>query len=404
MLNLHPLNSACVVALALLLVCLPALSAEPFDAPLLLLDANNGLVLKHDRANMPWYPASLTKVMNVYVAFAAIESGELSLEDKLTASAIAAGQPPTRLGLRKGTTLSVEETILAMITVSANDAAVVMAEHLAGTEIAFAARMTEAARSLGMIQTRFLNATGLPDEEQVTTARDMALLAQRLYQDFPQHFHYFENRQVSYRNRNRGTTNSMLGSYPGADGIKTGFTCSSGYNVIASAQRDERRLIGVVLGGRTAAERNRQMFRLLNAGFGSQVDPTAPNLSTLVVHGESAELPPTRLSVSECIRVARKNAQPGKLRGWGLLFGNYTDKRKANKVFRDARSALKGVAKTGRSTILKRKLERGTSWKALLVGYRRDDAGKACKVLRDNHIICMVVTPNVMNAKGFLLK
>ena len=390
-------------ALILLLVPIVTFSAS-FDGPFLLLDASDGTVLKHDRATVPWYPASLTKLMTLYLTFAAIEAGELALDQQLSTSSVAAAQPATRLGLSKGAKITVEQAILAAVTVSANDAAVVLAENIAGSEAAFAQRMTDTAHKLGMRQTQFRNASGLPDEEQVSTARDLALLARHLLLDFPHRYHYFQARHVSYRGRYRPTTNSMLGSYSGADGIKTGFTCSSGYNVIASAQRDGRRLIGVVLGGKTPSERNRQMFQLLNLGFGSNPEASAPDLATLAVWGETNELAPTRLSVSECFRVATSKSKPGKLRGWGLVFGNYRHKREAHTVLRNAKSSLKGVAKVGRSTILKRKLERGTSWKALLVGYKKDDAGLACKALRAVEIMCVVVTPNAMNAKGFLLK
>ena len=252
-----------LVALACLGGSRSGLAAADYAA--IVVDAESGAVLESHAATARWYPASLTKVMTVYLAFEAIEAGTLRLDEALTVSEHAAAQPATELGLGKGETITVEETILAVILQSANDAAVVLAERLGGSEAKFAELMTAKAAALGMVRTQFRNASGLPDAEQVTTARDMAVLAMALLRNFPQYYHFFSTTSFSYGGHTFGTINGILSRYAGADGIKTGFTCGSGYNLIASAQRDGRRLIGVLLGSHTNFERHTEMGRLLES-------------------------------------------------------------------------------------------------------------------------------------------
>src|SRR5215813_12257700 len=235
-------GALCLVTAAFMTV--PGHADSPPAA--LVIDANTGDVLSALEANHRWYPASLTKMMTVYLAFREIEANRLTLAETLTASQHAAAQTGTRLGLNAGETVTAEQAILATILQSANDAAVVLAERMAGSEEAFAAEMTSMAKSLGMTRTVFRNATGLSNPEQVTTARDMAVLAQALLRDFPQHYHFFSTRSFAYGKRSYPSINGILSRYPGVDGIKTGFTCRSGYNLVASAQHDGRRLIGVV--------------------------------------------------------------------------------------------------------------------------------------------------------------
>ncbi|MFC6673047.1 D-alanyl-D-alanine carboxypeptidase family protein [Marinobacterium aestuariivivens] len=255
-----------VLVLTLLFASAVATAADELS-PRLLLDAGSGRVLQQQATGRLWYPASLTKLMTLYLAFEALADGRLSLDQSLPVSQRAAAQPAVKLGLRAGASLSVEQAIQALATISSNDVAVVLAEALAGSEAAFADQMTQRAASFGMLDTRFRNASGLPDPGQVTTARDMAILAQRLYRDFPQRMALFSARSFAFNGHRHGSHNPLLGGYPGADGLKTGFTCDSGYNMVATATRDDRRLVAVVLGAASRASRDRQVRALLDSGF-----------------------------------------------------------------------------------------------------------------------------------------
>jgi D-alanyl-D-alanine carboxypeptidase len=231
-------------------------------------DARSGTVLMAASADEQRYPASLTKMMTVYMAFEALRDGRVSLSDPIRVSADAASMPPSRLGLVAGMTLTVEEAILALVTKSANDAAAALGEFLGGgSEGRFAQMMTLKARALGMTRTAFRNASGLPDLDQVTTARDMALLGRRLMHDFPDRFATFSTPHFMFRGRTHWNHNRLLNEYEGTDGIKTGYVNDSGFNLVASAQRDGVRLVAAVFGGRTGRERDRHMMHILDRGF-----------------------------------------------------------------------------------------------------------------------------------------
>ena len=242
----------------------PAVSAKE---SYLLVDATSGRELASDRADELRHPASLTKLMTIYLTFSALDSGRLSLGDGLPVSVNALNAPPTKMGMTPGGTVNVRDATMALVTRSANDAAVLLAEGLAGSEEAFARLMTQKARQLGMSSTVFRNASGLPNSEQVTTARDLAKLANALLRDYPHYYAIFSVQSYSYRGRTLENHNRMLGSYDGADGLKTGYTNASGFNLVMSAVRDNRRLIGVVMGGTSAAQRDRTMAVLMDRGF-----------------------------------------------------------------------------------------------------------------------------------------
>jgi D-alanyl-D-alanine carboxypeptidase len=236
----------------------------------LLIDADNGNVLYELEANQSWYPASLTKLMTLYMTFSALESGRLRLGDQMNVSSHAARQPTSKLGLRPWESISVEDAILAIVTRSANDAAVVLAEKLAGSEQQFAIKMTSTAHSIGMYGSHFMNATGLPHDWQTTTAHDMALLGWKINRNFPQYYSYFAADSLYFKGREYRGINKFVANYPGAEGMKTGYTCGSGYNLVASANQYGRRLIGVVLGGMTSSERYQHMFTMMDLGFSDQ--------------------------------------------------------------------------------------------------------------------------------------
>ena len=234
----------------------------------LIMDATSGRVLHETNADLTRYPASLTKMMTLYLLFEALDNGTVVFDERLPISEHAASQPPSKLGLMPGQSISVENAILALVTKSANDVAAAVAERLAGSKSRFAWSMTAKAGEIGMSRTMFANASGLPDPDQVTTARDMAVLALALLHDFPHYYHYFSTDHFYYDGAMHANHNRLLGSYGGLDGIKTGYTHSSGFNLVASAVRDGRRLIGVVLGARSPANRSFVMVSLLNQAFG----------------------------------------------------------------------------------------------------------------------------------------
>jgi len=241
-------------------------SSEPRYAAIVL-DAGSGEVLYEKRADSPRYPASITKIMTLYLAFEALATGHLKETDLITVSAHAAAQAPTKLGLRPGDTIDVEDAMHAIAVKSANDMAVALAEKLGGSESRFAALMTMKAQELGMTRTRFVNANGLPDSRQITTARDIATLSRAVLRDYPQYYGYFSQEQFVFRGQVMNNHNGLLGKMPGVDGLKTGFTNAAGFNLAASAVRDGHRLITVVLGGSSGASRNANVEDLLLTGF-----------------------------------------------------------------------------------------------------------------------------------------
>ena len=239
--------------------------AGPYSA--LVFDPDSGRVLFEQNADEQRHPASLTKMMTLYMAFEALEQRRLNLGQRLWVSPTAVMRPPSKLGLRIGDSITVEEAILALVTQSANDAATVLAESLGGTEEAFARQMTAKAQALGMTRTYFRNASGLPDPFQVTTAWDMCKLAMALQRQFSKYYSYFSTENFYFRNRHYHNHNHLLESYAGTDGIKTGYIRESGFNLVASAHRNGHRLIGVVFGGETAAARDAHMRDILDQGF-----------------------------------------------------------------------------------------------------------------------------------------
>jgi len=231
----------------------------------IVVDAASGKILHAEDADAQRYPASLVKMMTLYLLFSAVESGRLGPQSELIVSAEAARQPPSKLGLRAGSTIRVADAIAALCVKSANDVAAVVAENLAGSEAAFASEMNRTARSLGMRSTTFRNASGLPDPAQTTTARDMAVLARALQTRFPTHYANFSRERFSWNGKVYENTNKLLGEVSGMDGIKTGYTNASGFNLATSVRRGGRRIIVVVMGESSSAARNAEVAALVSA-------------------------------------------------------------------------------------------------------------------------------------------
>jgi D-alanyl-D-alanine carboxypeptidase len=239
----------------------PAMARPAFSA--ITVDASTGEIIYGKYIDARRYPASLTKVMTLYLMFQEIDSGRMSFSTDMKVSRHAAAQQPSKLGLKPGTTLSARDAMFALITKSANDAAMVVAEHIGGSQKAFAKRMTRQARDMGMTRTTFTNPNGLPDKRQVTTARDMATLGLRIQRDFPKYYKHFATRSYKYGNRNYRNHNRLLGKLEGVDGIKTGYTRASGFNLISSRTVGRRHVVAVVMGGRTGRSRNAFMIKIL---------------------------------------------------------------------------------------------------------------------------------------------
>lgn len=233
----------------------------------IVVDAKTGEVLYGKRADAPRYPASITKVMTLYLAFEALAAGKIELDDPVVFSPRAAAQSPTKIGVRAGDSITVMQAMQAMVTRSANDAAVAMAEKLGGTEQRFATLMTLRAHELGMTNTNFANANGLPDSRNISSARDLAILSRAVMRDYPQYYRLFSTKSFNFRGQTIGNHNHMLSEVSGVDGLKTGFTNASGFNIAISGVRDNRRLIVVVLGGPNRITRDRVAESLLNTGF-----------------------------------------------------------------------------------------------------------------------------------------
>jgi D-alanyl-D-alanine carboxypeptidase len=234
---------------------------------LILVDAESGKVLRAENATYPWYPASTTKLMTLYMALSAIRDQRITPDTLFTVSANASEQSPTKMGFPVGTQVTVDNAIKTMMVKSANDMAVLLAEGIGGSVEAFGRQMTETAHRLGMTESNFVNPNGLPDDGQIVSARDLAILARALIREFPQYNDYWHVPAIKYGRRVVRNYNPLLGRYAGADGMKTGFICSSGFNLVATATRGNRQLIAVVLGAPTSAARAQKAAELLESGF-----------------------------------------------------------------------------------------------------------------------------------------
>ncbi|MDE2377748.1 serine hydrolase [Bradyrhizobium sp.] len=234
---------------------------------LLLIEADSGKVLQAENATYPWYPASVTKIMTAYVTLKAVKDGKLTLDTLLTVSPTAASQSPSKMGFRPGTQVTVDNALKMMMVKSANDMAVVLAEGVGGSIDGFSAMMNQTAQRLGMTQTSYVNPNGLPADGQITSARDLGILARSFIRDLPEYEYFVHIPAIRFGKRITGNFNKLIGRYPGADGFKTGFICASGYNLVASATRNGRRLIAVVLGANSGTARAVKAAQLLERGF-----------------------------------------------------------------------------------------------------------------------------------------
>jgi len=249
---------------------------------LLLVEADSGRVLQAENATYPWYPASVTKLMTAYVTLKAVKEGRITLDTLFTVSPVASAQSPSKMGFRPGTQVTVDNALKMMLVKSANDMAVVLAEGVGGSIDGFSALMNQNAQRLGMTQTSYVNPNGLPADGQITSARDLAILARAIIRDLPEYEYFVHIPSIRYGRRITQNFNKLIGRYPGADGFKTGFICASGYNLVASATRDGKRLIAVVLGASSGQARAVKAAQLLERGFANNsLSWLRPSLGTV---------------------------------------------------------------------------------------------------------------------------
>jgi D-alanyl-D-alanine carboxypeptidase len=271
----------------------PATAKAQFSA--IAVDARTGKILFSSDIDGQRHPASLTKVMTLYVLFQDLKSGRLKLTSDFKVSSRAASMQPSKLGLKPGSTIAVEDAIKALVTRSANDVATTIGENLEGTEANFAARMTRTARAIGMSKTTFKNASGLPNPAQVTTARDFATLSLRIQRDFPEYYPYFRISSFNYGKQTIRTHNRLLGRFQGTDGIKTGYIRASGFNLTTSAKRGNKRIVGVVMGGTSGGARDKYMMKMLEKAFPKCVD--GEMIAMAAGTSEGASVPETKIAV-----------------------------------------------------------------------------------------------------------
>ena len=400
----------------------------------IVLDADTGRVMTESNADALTYPASLTKMMTLYLTFEALNSGRLRLDQLLPVSAAAASKSPTKLGLLPGESVSVQDLILGIVTRSANDAAAVLAEGLGGSEPAFADMMNRKCQQLGMRSTFYRNASGLPDPHQHTTARDTAQLALALYHDFPREYHYFSARSFVFRGRTIVGHDHLLDWYPGADGIKTGYIRAAGFNLATSAARDGHRLIGVVLGGHSGSARDREMGAILDQGFAALGVAPATAVAHRAAPAPAAEpmiaarAPDTAAETADktpaapahvkrgalgraAARLAAHLSPVGKAEAatlpkpphqpphpapapdrWGIQLGAFHAPRAAEKAARDAASLPVAKGKTVQ-IVAPAKTAKDRLYRARLLNFTPREAQSACAQLHKKKIDCSVISP-----------
>ncbi|MDG2522262.1 D-alanyl-D-alanine carboxypeptidase [Caulobacter segnis] len=385
-------------------------TSEPRYAAIVM-DANSGEILYSKRGDSPRYPASITKVMTMYMAFEALAEGKLRLTDEIVVSPRAAAQQPTKLGLRAGSRITVDEVLRAMALKSANDMAVAMAERLGGTETRFSAMMTLRAQELGMENTRFVNASGLPDSRQISTAHDLAILSRAVMRDYPQYYAYFGQQNAVVRGQAMRNHNKLLGKMPGVDGLKTGFTNASGYNLAASAVQNNRRLIAVVLGGPSGASRDNSVEDLLLTGFdvikrrsrGERItvaqnlfepEPSGPIMRPSIEQGD-AEQDNLKIVLTENPATPPKmtvqKKMPAKSAGaYKVQVGAFKQKSLAGKQLQITEKKFAKVFANATGSV---ESGPGGSFRARFSGFSADGAQRACATLTAQRQVCMIVKP-----------
>ena len=420
-----------VAALALCAAAKTAVAASPANPipsryAAIIIDDATGQVLHQVNPDAQRYPASLTKMMTLYLTFEAIETKKLGIDQRIPVSAHAAGMAPSRLGLKPGETLTTRQAILGLVTKSANDAAAVLGETLGGNETNFADMMTKRAQALGMSNTTFRNASGLPNPKQVTTARDMATLARALRHDFPQHYDFFKTADFTFKGVTHRNHNRLLGGFEGTDGLKTGFIQASGFNLAASAVRDNRRLVGVVLGGESTSWRDARMMSLFDQAFNNSLPPGDTPGNVMVANAgtrKTTATKPTNANATTATKakpavrantVAQTAAATGSEQGdsatnlaalppnrvprpaanaghaWAIQVGAFGTPDPAKAAAIQAKNKL---PKTLKGALVSVSPGSDNLYRARLISLTEQQAQSACKQLANRSIACITIGP-----------
>jgi D-alanyl-D-alanine carboxypeptidase len=356
--------------------------------PTLVVDAGTGEVLHEAGSAQLWHPASLAKLMTIYIVFEELKARRLSSEMALSFSPNAHAMQPSKLVLAPGATITIDQALRALIARSANDVAVALAERISGSEPAFAERMTQTARRMGMTATVFRNASGWKDPEQVTTARDMAMLALALLRDFGREHHYFATKEVMIAGARVGPGVRFLDIYPGADGFKTGYLCSSGFNIVATATRDGRRLVGVALGFRRPELREDAMSKLFDEAFAKKSGGAGRRVWQLP--GAAGVTAPTVIGESECGRIRYDFPGPA---AWVGTFGSWREARVAHDAAQ-ARLSSAGFAWQGREFILPVQGQNATRQATIVADLEPQAVAALCAAMHAKKLFCQPLQPH----------
>lgn len=399
----------CLVILGLVLSL--GFAAQPASAvryASIIVDERSGAVLHAAHPDRRSFPASLTKMMTLYMVFEALKTGRLSADKELTVSRRASRRPKSKLWLKKGQKIKVREVIGALITKSANDAATVIAEDMGGgSEARFAQMMTARARQLGMTRTTFRNASGLPDRHQVSTARDMAKLAMALRRDFPKFFKLFSMKSFKYRGRNFRNHNRLLGRFAGTDGIKTGYVRASGYNIVVSIKRNQHRLIAVVFGGKSANKRDRHIKRLLQRTFRTLAENERIEVAERKAAAKKSKKAGAKATKpSKKINIARITPESSsmpeeELAGeiWSVQVGAF-DRFAPAHLAAGRAARLAPTLRGARVVVESRSSSKRRIYRARLAGLSEGRAIRACRTLKKKKMTCLVVREEGVIAQG----
>ena len=404
------LRGLCVFLL--LAAAVPFSSAANAKYASFVIEEETGRVLHARNPDTLRHPASLTKVMTLYMVFEALEDGRLKMDTRLKVSRKASRMPSSKLGLGRGETIRVRDAVLALAAKSANDVAVVVAEALAGTEQAFAEQMTKKARAIGMRNTTFKNASGLYHKRQKSTARDMARLAQRVRADFPSYYGVFSTKQFTYRGQKFRSHNKLLSRYQGTDGLKTGYIGAAGFNLVSTVSRHGVRLIGVVFGGRSSRSRDKHMIDLLNNAFAGYealaIRPPRksdqPSLGQVQI-ARAAPAPAQQPSPNpflQQVNAALGNdpkptppalRAPARNGNWSVQVGAYRSKNRALQVAKSVKTRLGPIAEATEATVVPSRRTARPIFRSRLAGLSKPEAYKLCGTMKQQRMDCMVFAP-----------
>jgi D-alanyl-D-alanine carboxypeptidase len=374
----------------------------PSLGPALLFDAKTGEVIYQDRAGEPWYPASLTKLMTAYVIFQKLREGKLTLEQQAIVSELAHSQEPSKIGVPAGKTVSVDFALQALLVYSANDMAYVLAEAASGTHQNFAAEMNANAQKLGLGASHFINPNGLFDPRHVTSARDIGVIAAVLINGYPEYQHYFSQQYLQVGKRRLANRNSLIRIMPEADGMKTGFVCNSGFNLVASATRNGRRLVAVVLGAKSGGARALSAKQLLEQGFAKPESPQAPKVGDILDLPQGAIVPADKTTAVCRTKTPVQLADGHDLGGWAVSFGTYDDMQKADMALRGR--LLNPIGINTQSSVGVVRLPEKAGFGALMWNISQQESLALCSSYRTEGAYCDVMPPALVDQMALYVR